>query len=194
MAFDEQNNLDSRGEAPDGTDDDSCEIKVTCKQEEIAAALEQQCKEELNKCTHELEGLKETCRRLAADFENYKKRIERDKVSWTYTAQAEILRDILPIVDDFDRAIAEYQKSEHAAQYATWISGFELIRKALDKFLLHYGVTPIEHMLAFDPHYHEAIAYVQSPAHASGQIVDIIQKGYMLNDKILRVARVTVAQ
>ncbi|HML19376.1 MAG TPA: nucleotide exchange factor GrpE, partial [Candidatus Dependentiae bacterium] len=137
---------------------------------------------------------KGTCQRLAADFENYKKRVERDRGSWTYTAQAEILRDILPVVDDFDRAIAEYRKSEHAGQYAAWISGFELIRKALDKFLSNHGVTLIEQMIVFDPQYHEAIAHIESPAHSSGQIVDVIQKGYMLNDKVLRVARVAVAK
>jgi molecular chaperone GrpE len=194
MAFDEKQYIDEQNETSDNAENGSCETKGTCEQEEIAAALDQRRKQELNTCTQEMDDLKGTCQRLAADFENYKKRVERDRGSWTYTAQAEILRDILPVVDDFDRAIAEYRKSEHAGQYAAWISGFELIRKALDKFLSNHGVTLIEQMIVFDPQYHEAIAHIESPAHSSGQIVDVIQKGYMLNDKVLRVARVAVAK
>jgi len=194
MAFDEKQNFDEQNELSDNAEHEPCETNETCEQEEIAAALEQQRKQELNRCFQEMEDLKGTCQQLAADFENYKKRVERDRGSWMFTAQAEILRDLLPVVDDFDRAIAEYKKSENAVQYAAWISGFELIRKALDKFLSSHGVTPIEQMIVFDPHYHEAVAHVESPAHSSGQIVDVIQKGYMLNDKILRVARVAVAK
>jgi molecular chaperone GrpE len=194
MVFNEKENFDELNEATHETENGSCETNETCEQEEIAAALEQQRKQDLNKCTQDMDDLKGTCQRLAADFENYKKRVERDRGSWTFTAQAEILRDLLPVVDDFDRAIAAYQKSENAVQYAAWISGFELIRKALEKFLSSHGVTPIEQMVVFDPQYHEAVAHIESPAHSSGQIVDVIQKGYMLNDRVLRVARVAVAK
>jgi molecular chaperone GrpE len=150
--------------------------------------------EELRACTQEVADLKETCKHIAADFENFKRRVERDRVAWTQSAQASVLRDLLPVVDDFDRAISEYQKSGQEVEHATWIAGFDLIRKALNKFLQSYGVTEIQQTTSFDPELHEAVAHVESQTHESGTIVDVMQKGYMFNGRILRVARVTVAK
>lgn len=162
--------------------------------EEPAAALEQKCREELQACTEQVNELKETCKHVAADFENFKKRVERDRISWTLSAQAEVLRDLLPIVDDFDRAISEYQKKRADVCHESWIEGFELIRKTFNKFLQTYGVTQIEQMTGFDPQFHEAVAQVESTAHESGTIVEVVQKGYIFNGNVLRPARVTVAK
>ena len=161
---------------------------------EPAIGAEQECRKELAACIQDVNDLKETCKRVAADFENFKKRVERDRIAWTKSAQAEVLRDLLPIVDDFDRAIAEYQKSQGQSQHESWIAGFELIRKTFDKFLHTYGVTEIKQMTSFDPELHEAITQVESTTHKTGEILDVVQKGYMFNGHLLRAARVTVAK
>ena len=130
MAFEEKQIFDGQDAADN--DHDFQNGNGELEEQEVAAAVEQRRRQEMDLCTKEVNDLKETCKRVAADFENYKKRVERDRVSWTFSAQAEVLRDILPVIDDFDRAIAEYQKKEHEVQQESWIVGFELIRKALD--------------------------------------------------------------
>jgi Molecular chaperone GrpE (heat shock protein) len=192
MAFNEEQIVDERDDSDN--EQDECVCNGQAEELEVADAIEQKRKEELAACAQEVADLKETCKRVAADFENFKKRVERDRVAWTNSAQAAVLRDLLPAVDDFDRAIVEYQKEGHELEAASWISGFELIRKALNKFLQAYGVTAIEELEHFDPEFHEAIAQVDSPTHESGAIVDVVQKGYMLNGRVLRPARVTVAK
>jgi molecular chaperone GrpE len=168
-------------------------VSQDSEEKQEPAAVDQKQKDELQARIKEVEDLKETCKRVAADFENFKKRVERDRVSWTHSAQAEVLRDLLPIVDDFDRAIGQYQKHEQS-EHAQWLAGFDLIRKAFAKFLQNYGVTEIQQSTHFDPELHEAVVQVDSKTHESGTIVEVVQKGYMLNGHVLRVARVTVAK
>jgi molecular chaperone GrpE len=151
-------------------------------------------KNEIEMCLTELSLWKDQCKRISADFENFKKRVERDRAAWSYAAQAEILRNLLPVIDDFDRAMSEYKKLERSSDHESWIAGFDLIRKAFDKFLQTYGVTEITQLEHFDPEFHEAVAQVDSPTHESGALVDVVQKGYMFNGHVLRVARVTVAK
>ena len=158
------------------------------------ASAEGQFRQELDSCKQEVNDLKETCKRVAADFENFKKRVERDRISWTQSAQAELLRDILPIVDDFDRALLEYQKTEGQIRDESWIAGFQLIRKSLNKLLQTYGVTQVEQLTNFDPEFHEAVTQVESPTHQSGDVVEVVHKGYMFNGRLLRAARVIVAK
>lgn len=191
MAFSKEPMVDDRN---DSQSHDNMSENNDSEQQEVAAALEQQRKQELAACAQELSHVKETCKCIAADFENFKKRVERDRVMWTHSAQAEVLRDLLPVVDDFDRAFGEYEKNGNDAQRQAWIAGFDLIRKALTKFLQTNGVTAMDQVQLFDPELHEAIAQVASPVHESGAIVDVVQKGYMLNGQVLRVARVTVAK
>lgn len=145
-------------------------------------------------CSTEITALKESCLRIAADFENYKKRVERDRASWTQMAQSDVILALLPIVDDFDRALEAHRKQEHSEELNTWLAGFELINKALYKFLTTHNVTEIVQIIQFDPEFHEAIAQVESPVHEAGQIVSVVQKGYMHKDQVLRPARVTVAK
>lgn len=150
--------------------------------------------DELETCTKEINELKDAARRVAADFENFKKRVERDRALWSQAAQAEVFIKLLPIVDDFDRALQQAYKQERTSELAAWLAGFELINKSLYKFLQSFDVRPIEHMSQFDPEFHEAIAQVESPDHASGAIVEVAQKGFMMKDRVLRPARVTVAK
>ncbi len=145
-------------------------------------------------CTQECDALKERVAYLAADFENFRRRTERDRASWRELAQADVLKDILPIIDDFDRALAEQEKSSQAEQLASWLVGYNLILKSLHKLLQKYDVKLIEQCEIFDPELHEAISYVPSEGHASGTIINTVARGYMCKGSVLRPAKVIVAQ
>jgi molecular chaperone GrpE len=131
---------------------------------------------------------------VSADMQNYKRRMEKEQLTWTRRAQENLLLPLLSIVDDFDRALAEHKKQPEEQNAAAWIVGFEMISKELCKFLKQAQVTPMEHTTLFDPELHEAIAQVESANVAPGDIVDIVQKGYMIGDHVLRPAKVTVAR
>ena len=160
-----------------------------------SAAFEQSATQEnaekLTACMNELGGLKDRYARLGSDFENYKRRIEKEKSSWMQSAQTAILSDLLGIVDDFDRALQAGKQQESTAQL---LSGFDLIEKSLHKLLAKYGVTPMKDYQTFDPEKHEALMHVDSPEHKSGDIVQVLQKGFMFKDVVLRPAKVSVAK
>ncbi|GMU19631.1 MAG: protein GrpE [Candidatus Babeliales bacterium] len=144
--------------------------------------LEQQ----LSECLIQKDEWKDRCLRTAAEFENYKRRSEKERVLWITNTQASILTDVIGLVDDFERAFAN--KDETCS-----LQGFELIYKSLQKILEKYGVQEIKEVTEFDPNLHEAIMQVESPDHKAGQIVQVLQKGYRFKDQILRPAKVSVA-
>jgi molecular chaperone GrpE len=148
----------------------------------------------LEECKKELDYWKDQFLRAKADFENFKRRIEKEKEQWYQTAQAVLLLDLLPVIDNFDRALEEKQKEEYSPELKAWLEGFELIRKSLHKLLSKYDIKEIKIKAEFDPHLHEAVAQVISPEHKTGQIVEVIEKGYTLKDTVLRPAKVTIAR
>lgn len=148
----------------------------------------------LQSCQESMTQWKEKALRAAADFENLKRRTETEKETWSRVAQAAILRDMLAIVDDFDRAFAEKKKTETNADMQAWVAGFEFIRVSLDKILKKWGVTEIVAHNLFNPELHEAIMQVDGEGHDSGEIVQVLQKGFMLHDTVLRPAKVSVAK
>lgn len=144
--------------------------------------LEQQ----LIECLIQKDEWKDRCLRTAAEFENYKRRSEKERVLWITNTQASILTDVIGLVDDFERAFAN--KDETCS-----LQGFELIYKSLQKILEKYGVQEIKEVTEFDPNLHEAIMQVESPDHQASQIVQVLQKGYRFKDQVLRPAKVSVA-
>lgn len=149
---------------------------------------------ELQACKLELSQMVERAARLQADFENYKRRQEKERANWFTSAQSMIFVDLLSIIDDFERAMAEAQKqSQQNSELEQWITGFSLIEKALSKTLAKFGVTPMAEESTFDPEKHEAIMQVESDQE-SGSIVGVLQKGYMFKDTVLRPAKVSVAK
>lgn len=148
----------------------------------------------LENCKNELQQVRDSLLRLSADFDNYKRRIEKEKINWIEMAKSDMLLDILDIVDNFDRAMSEQKKSDSNKDLSVWISGFEMIYKSLYKFLEQNGVKEISETTSFDPELHEAISQIESEKHKSGDIVSVLQKGFMLKDKILRPAKVIVAK
>jgi len=148
----------------------------------------------LQACQKELETYKDKFVRVAADFKNFKGRVEKEKASWIHIAQSELMHDLLSIVDDFDRALQEKKEQAVSEEVAAFLDGFVMIRKSLYKFLENYKVAEITEIKQFDPNLHEAIAQVDSDKHESGDIVEVLQKGFMFKDLVLRPAKVVVAK
>lgn len=130
---------------------------------------------------------------LTADFQNYKKRVTQERTDWAQDAQKQVLVDLLAIIDNFERALAEEKKREETA-HVSWLAGFEMIYQSLEKLLAKYGVQEISDFSVFNPKYHEALLHVESDKHKSGDIVQVLQKGYTMHDKVIRPAIVSVAK
>lgn len=145
---------------------------------ELEAALEKEKKEYLF---------------LRADFDNYRKRMLKDREELLRNAGEKVLRGILPIVDDFERGLAAIKDTEGADAVK---QGMELIYNKLLKYLADNGVKPIESTgQPFDADLHEAIATIPAPTpEFKGKVVDTTTRGYMINDKVLRHAKVAVGE
>jgi len=129
--------------------------------------------------------------RKTAEFDNFRKRVDRDRREMIEWAAADVLGDLLAIVDDFDRALAADAPPEAQA----YRSGLELIQRQLADLLKKRGVTPIDALGAdFDPHLHQAVAYEEVDGAREGEVVDVMAKGYKLGDRLLRPAIVKVAK
>jgi len=129
--------------------------------------------------------------RKTAEFDNFRKRVERDRREQSEWAAAELLNDVLSVLDDFDRALAVAAPPE-AEPYRT---GVELIHRQLSELIRKRGVTPIDALGAdFDPHVHQAVAYEETPGARDGEVVAELRKGYKLGDRLLRPAFVKVAK
>lgn len=149
---------------------------------------------ELETCREALAQSSQKYIYLVAEFDNFKRRTEREKAQWITQAQAQLLVDVLPIVDDFERALSDIEEKQFPPELAAYVSGFELIARALQKFLKTHNVQEITDLTHFDPEKHEAIMQVTSDQHKSGDIVTVLQKGYIFKNQVIRPARVSVAQ
>jgi molecular chaperone GrpE len=130
--------------------------------------------------------------RERADFLNYKKRIERDQIQSAQDSVGRIVKKYLPIIDDLERALKA--RPQHGEGHA-WSEGIELIYKKLQGILESEGISEIKaEGEQFDPTRHEALTQEPSSAHESGQIIEVIQKGYLIGDRVLRPALVRIAQ
>jgi len=169
---------------------------------EEVAAVEKEAEErrdELEKLRKELEEAKAQAaeyldgwQRTQAEFSNYKKRQEAERAQVTTLANATLLRKLLPIVDDFERAATTLPDS---LMQLTWCEGVFLIKHKLDAILESEGVKPIEtEGQMFDPRYHEAVTYEEAQGHDDGQIIGEVQRGYTLGEWVLRPALVRVAK
>ena len=129
--------------------------------------------------------------RKAAEFDNYGRRIERERKEQSDQAVVDLLQDLLLIVDDFDRALT-VDAGESAEAYRR---GIELIQTKLYDLLKKLNVRPIDALGAdFDPKIHQAVIQESSPGHRDGEVIGELRKGYMLGDRLLRPAMVKVAK
>ena len=129
--------------------------------------------------------------RTRADFDNYRKRVERERLEQGESAAADLLRDLLPIVDDLERALSAPAESGGAETYRR---GVELIHRQLLELLRQRGVVPIDALgTDFDPHRHQAVSHEPAPGRREGEIIEEYRRGYMLGNRLLRPSMVKVA-
>lgn len=131
--------------------------------------------------------------RLFSEFDNYKKRTAKEKIDLILNASEDLLKEIIPTIDDFERAIETNQKTDDLAQVK---EGFVLIYNKFHATLAKKGLVVMEAQgLPFDSDKHEALTQIPAPsADLKGKVVDVIEKGYLFNDKIVRFAKVVVGQ
>jgi molecular chaperone GrpE len=128
--------------------------------------------------------------RAAADFSNYKRRVEEDKAATGQFANAILLARLLAVLDDYDRALDNVPPNTHDA----WVEGIRLVERKLRGLLESEGVTPIEAVgKPFDPNLHEAVVHEDTTEHPDNTVIDEVQRGYLLHDRVLRPALVRVA-
>ncbi|WP_426094891.1 nucleotide exchange factor GrpE [Flavobacterium sp. DSR2-3-3] len=143
--------------------------------------------------TQDLAKEKDKYLRLFAEFENYKRRTTKERIELFKTANQEVLLAMLPVLDDFDRAIVEISKSEDELL----LKGVELIHEKLKNTLVAKGLEQVEVKPgdAFDADFAEAITQIPAPSdEMKGKIVDVLEKGYKLGDKIIRFPKVVLGQ
>jgi len=146
--------------------------------------------EELKK---KLEELNDKYLRLSAEYDNYRKRTLKEKMELTKSAGASVILALLPVIDDFDRALAHL---DDAKDLDAIKEGILLIYSKFKEFLSQQGVTEIEATNKdFDTDHHEAITKIPAPSEEmKGKVIDTVEKGYMLNDKVIRFAKVVVGE
>ena len=128
--------------------------------------------------------------RTTADFDNYRKRTDRERRGLAEYAAMDLLTDLLPLADDFERALATDAKDGDAFR-----CGVEIIYKQLLDLMTRRGVTPIDVLgVDFDPTLHQAVAHEPSAAHRDGEIMEELRRGYTLRDRLLRASMVKVAK
>ena len=135
-------------------------------------------------------SLQDRLLRTAAEFDNYRKRIDRERREQANASMADAIEDLLPIIDNLERALDAPAGSDGEV----FRTGVELIHRQMVELLRQRGVKPIEAVgTDFDPHVHQAMAQEVSPEHREGEVMEELRKGYMLGERLLRPAMVKVA-
>jgi molecular chaperone GrpE len=156
-------------------------------------AAEEKVTDALSELEEEFQREKDRYLRLFAEFENFKKRTARERVDMFKTAGADVIGSLLPVLDDFERALKEIEKSEDDSLH----KGVELIHNKLRETLKSKGLhlMDVKPGDAFDADSHEAITQIPAPEDKlKGKIIDVVEKGYTLGDKIIRYPKVVIGQ
>lgn len=172
------------------SEDETPELEDALNKEmQDAAAL----RDQLEAAQAALEKEKKDYMYLMADFDNFRKRVKREKEDLLRNGSEKVFAGLLPIVDDFERGLEATKDAEDAAGVR---EGMELIYNKLVKYLEQNGVKPMDSTgKDFDAEVHEAIATIPAPSDdLKGKVIDTTQKGYMINDKVLRHAKVAVGE
>ena len=174
--------------APEQEENTSTEGEnVTIPLKDYAAQLE-----ELDDMRQKVDEFSDGWQRERAEFANYRKRIDRDREMERQNSKIDVIKKYLAVNDDFERAMKNIpQESVQAA----WLEGLQLINQKLKTLLEGEGIAPIPaENKAFDPVMHEAISHEENPDFESGQIIEVVQKGYTIGDRVIRPALVRVAK
>lgn len=145
--------------------------------------------QEIERVTTERDEYLDALQRLKAEFDNFRKRNDRDRQMISVGATREVVRDLLPVMDNLERAVAALGDQGEGI-----VAGLEMVRGQLAALLTGHGVEEIPASgEAFDPTVHEAIASVPSPHHDEGAIIEVVEKGYRHSEHVLRPTRVVIA-
>ena len=192
---DMEENKEHNPELPqDGTNDETLSHEDTQKVlDDINAATVDPRDEEIASLKKQLEEYKDKHLRLYADFDNFKKRNAKERLELILTASKDVIKELLPVIDDFERAL---KAAETASDVAAVKEGMNLIYQKLVRNLEGKGLKAIEARgNAFDVELHEAITEIPAPTpDIAGKVIDEVEKGYYLNDKIIRFAKVVVGK
>lgn len=163
------------------------------EEENVELTREECLQKELNEANEKVASLEDKYLRQVAEFDNYRKRTIKEKTELIKNGGERVLESILPVLDDFERALSNLAKDENAAEIMT---GVELIYNKFVATLKQNGLQKIETDGAeFNTDYHEAIAMVPTPdENLKGKVLDCVQAGYTLNDKVIRHAKVAVGE
>jgi len=152
-------------------------------------------KQKLEEKTSEAEEYKNLAQRIKAEFDNYKKRVLKENEERIKLANEALIQEILPILDAFERGLNVKNMVENNEKFASFYEGMEMIYKRLKDLLATYGLKEIDALnKPFDPQYHDALMMEQSDKYKEETVIEVLEKGYMLNDKVLRPAKVKVGK
>lgn len=174
-------------------EDENTAQQESANEEEKPLSEEEKMAQELEQAKAEIEDQKDKYLRLSAEFDNYRKRTMKEKAELILNGGEKSISSILPIVDDFERAL---QNMQTATDVAAVREGVELIYNKFMTVLGQNGVKVIETKeLPLDTDYHEAVAMIPAPSEElKGKIIDCVQTGYILNEKVIRHAKVVVGE
>jgi molecular chaperone GrpE len=173
------------GDAADASD---AEVEIVSFGEDSGSEMRAESDPEIDKLSRELAEAGDRYLRLRADFDNYRKRVERERDDGSRRQLAEILLELLPVIDNLERAAAAAGTLDDVR------GGVEMIHRQFAELLRRFGLAEIPALgLPFDPHLHEAVAREESGAVRAPTVVGEFQRGYWLNDRLLRPALVRVA-
>lgn len=208
IRFDEEGEeVKSKDEAPRAITEEGAEAEAAAEQQGAEQAADSpaadaesglaqpdqvaELQAQVDSLTQDKAQLYDQLLRRQAEFENYRRRVERERAENFHRSRAEVLLELLPVVDNFDRALSSLESGGDAQSLR---QGVELIHRQLSDALLKFGLEPVPTVgEAFDPHMHEAVTTEQSSEHEENTVIQEFQKGYKLGDKLLRPAKVKVA-
>jgi molecular chaperone GrpE len=170
-------------------DADSSDVEQTAEAKAVAADSAAG-DAEMAKLSADLEELRQTLLRRQADFDNYRKRIEKERFEDSKRATARVIEGLIPVIDGFEHALAAHRETE----YENYRKGFELIYKQLLDNITKLGAERVDPLgKSFDPHLHQAVDRAETTEHADGAILQVFQPGYVFHGRVLRPAMVRVA-
>ncbi|MDR6300523.1 nucleotide exchange factor GrpE [Mesonia maritima] len=188
-----ENDKEALKDQVEQTIDDAIDEVESKEQQENDKGEKKEELSEVDQLKNEVEKEKDKFLRLFAEFENYKRRTSKERVELFKTAGQEVMQAMLPVLDDFDRALVEIEKSEDKEL----LKGVELINNKLRETLKSKGLTPmnVKEGDKFDADLHEAITQIPAPnKKLKGKIVDVVERGYTLGEKIIRYPKVVTGK
>ena len=169
--------------------DNQADAVATSQDVEQLSAEVEGLRKKLEEASSKTSEYKDSWMRSQAEFQNYRKRIERDSELTYASLKGDIVRKILPVLDDLERALQNRSPED------AWANGIELVARKFQTILESEGVKKIEAVgVEFDPNFHEAISHEPADGVQSGHVIGVVQNGYMIGERVIRPALVRVAQ